>query len=227
MITANVFQRIFFIRYGSQTGTAFTVDQEGRQYLVSARHLCPDLEGTGHIEVCREGVWEPISVTVVGAGRPGELAEDVIVLATPRQLSPSLPMPATSAGLIWGQQVYFLGFPYGMSNHIQMHGGYPLPLIKQATMSGTVGQKLETFLLDGHNNPGFSGGPAVFKPINSDELRVFGIISAYRTQQVEITFEGKPTGLSSVTNTGIVVCPSIKRATDFIEANPIGPNVMG
>jgi hypothetical protein len=44
---------------------------------------------------------------------------------------------------------------------LDVNDGYPLPLIKGALMSGSAGYgtgKPETFLLDGHNNPGFSGG---------------------------------------------------------------------
>lgn len=225
MITANVFQRVFFVRYGEATGTAFTIDQDGRQYIVTARHVCNDLEGTGVIAIFREGQWIQVPVTVVGVGQSADLADDVIVLASERQLSPALPMTASSAGLIFGQQVFFLGFPYGLHSSALLDGGYPLPLIKQAIVSGWDGPNMATFLLDGHNNPGFSGGPAVFKPDNSNEFRVFGIVSAYHTENSVVTFNGQPTLLSSKANTGIIVCPSIKKATDFISANPIGPKV--
>ena len=95
-----------------------------------------------------------------------------------------------------------------------MNGGYPLPLVKGALTSGSIGEKgnPETFVLDGHNNPGFSGGPVVFRPANNPngELRVMAIVSAYRTEDVDVMFQGEPTGLTHSTNTGIVVCPSIQ-----------------
>jgi hypothetical protein len=96
-------------------------------------------------------------------------------------------------------------------------------------MSGSVGSKRnpEVFLLDGHNNPGFSGGPVVFRRANKigEEFRVMAVVSAFRTEDVEVRFQGQPTGLTSATNTGIVVCPSIKQVTDMIAANPIGPDI--
>lgn len=225
MITANVFRRTFFIKYGQSTGTAFTIDHGGKQYLVTARHVCPSIADGNTIAVYRHGQWLDWPVKVVGAGTPGNLEDDVIVLALDAQVSPSFSMPATSAGLVWGQDVYFLGFPYGLHTANAPNDGYPLPLIKRALMSGSVGQQVETFLLDGHNNPGFSGGPAVFRPVGSPngEFRVFGIVSAFKSENIPITFQGNQTGLSSPANTGIVVCPAIKRAVDFIEANPIGP----
>lgn len=225
MITANVFRRTFFIRYGQSTGTAFTIDHNGKQYLVTAHHVCTGITDGNTIAVHRHGKWIDWPVKVVGAGTSGNLEDDVIVFALDEQVSPSYPMPATSAGLVWGQDVYFLGFPYGIHTANAPNDGYPLPLIKRALMSGSTGQQLETFLLDGHNNPGFSGGPAVFRPVGSvnGEFCVFGIVSAFKSENIQITFQGNQTGLSSSANTGIVVCPAIKRAVDLIEANPIGP----
>ena len=214
----------FFIRYGQSTGTAFTIDHEDKQYLVTAHHVLPDIADGSTIQVHRHGQWVDWPVKVVGSGNPNNLEEDVIVLALEGQVSPSYSMPATSGGLTWAQDVYFLGFPYGLYTANINNDGYPLAIVKRALMSGSTGQ-LETFLLDGHNNPGFSGGPAVFRPVGSPngEFHAFGIISAYRTQDIPITFQGQPTGLSSPANTGSVVCPAIKRATDLIELNPIGP----
>src|SRR5712691_1662146 len=39
LITANFIHRTFRIRCGPSIGTAFTVDIDGRQYLVTARHV--------------------------------------------------------------------------------------------------------------------------------------------------------------------------------------------
>lgn len=225
MITANVFRRTFFIKYDQSTGTAFTIDHDGRQYLVTAAHVCPGISNGDTIAVKQHGQWFDWPVQVVGAGTPGKLEEDVLVLALDTQVSPSFSLPATSADLVWGQDVYFLGFPYGLHTENAPNDGYPLPLVKRALMSGHVGQHPGTFLLDGHNNPGFSGGPAVFRPFGSPhkEWCVFGIVSAFKSENIPITFQGSQTGLSSPANTGIVVCPEIKQAVGYIEANPIGP----
>jgi len=227
MITANVFRRTFFIRYGDATGTAFTIDQNGQQYLVTAAHVCGGIKDDDAIYISRLDLWEEWPVKIVGMGDREALEADVAVFALPRQISPAFPMPATSKGLMWGQDVFFLGFPYGLCTTNAPNDGYPLAIVKRGLMSGSraEGHGFETFLLDGHNNPGFSGGPVVFRPLNVQEFQVFGIVSGYQTENVDVLFEGKRTGLTSPTNTGIVVCPSIKRATDIIAANPIGPKI--
>lgn len=107
--------------------------------------------------------------------------------------------------------------------------GFPIPIIKSATMAGIADYpgSYSTFLLDGHNNSGFSGGPVVFRSGENKEnpLVVLGIISGYRTEVAPVTLAGKPTELASEVNTGIVICPTIKVATDFIDRNPIGPEL--
>lgn len=39
MITANVIQRVLWVRCGTATGTAFALDVDGRQYLATAKHI--------------------------------------------------------------------------------------------------------------------------------------------------------------------------------------------
>jgi hypothetical protein len=60
-------------------------------------------------------------------------------------------------------------------------------------MSGSLGDKgsSEFFLLDGHNNPGFSGGPVVFRASNKvdKEFYVMAVVSGFRTENVQNIFE--------------------------------------
>ena len=113
MITANVLQRVFNIQIGDRQGTAFTIDHKGRQYLVTARHVVEDLTGAQRIFIVYENQWRAIDINVVGSG---EGREDVAVMACSLQLSPTLPLEATSRDLTFGQQAYFLGFPFGWNS---------------------------------------------------------------------------------------------------------------
>ncbi|MER9410652.1 hypothetical protein [Mesorhizobium sp. M0589] len=104
-------------------------------------------------------------------------------------------------GLIYGQEVYFLGFPFGWTGHFHTHDGYPLPFVKRATASLFDPVLL---YLDGHNNPGFSGGPVVFHPPNQNDFRIAGIISGYRTATEVIKIGEIVTEFSTTVNTGII-----------------------
>lgn len=217
MITANVVHRVFRLRAGEAVGTAFTIEDEGREYLVTARHVVPSFSGTGSISLFSSGGWLSLQATLVGHGS-GDL--DVSVLAVDRQLTPSgLSMPATSSGVVYGQEVHFLGFPYGyLGRYAFGPDGFPLPFVKRATLSLFDGP---LFLLDGHNNPGFSGGPVIFRQANQ-EFKVFAVISAYRYVYQPVFDGASATDLSFKYNTGIVEAYGIDEATRLIRANPIG-----
>ena len=99
MITTNVIQRTFHIRFGDSTGTAFTMDSDSKQYLVTARHVVEGITSGETLTILHERQWKKISVNVIGVGE-GE--QDVAVLATSMQLSPTFPLEATAGGLAYG-----------------------------------------------------------------------------------------------------------------------------
>ena len=219
MITANVIYRVFRLKVGLETGTAFTIEEGGREYLVTARHIAHSLQGECQIEVFRDGGWAPLQVATVGHA-PGDV--DISVLAPSERLTPTrpLPLPASSEGLTYGQEAYFLGFPYGISDRFLKETGHPVPLVKRLTVSTLFGKP---YLLDGHNNPGFSGGPVVFCPPARKEFQVAAVVSGYRWASAPVRDQqDRDTEFHLRENTGIVVAYDVKEAIALIRANPTG-----
>lgn len=217
LITSNVIHRVFRIKYGQEAGTAFSIDLDGRQYLVTAKHLLAQLLGKDHIEIFASGKWSKLPVVLVGHAADA----DISVLATDRRLTPSgLPLEPTSEGLLYSQEVFFLGFPYNiLSTYVFEGEGYPLPMVKKAIVSSL---SRNVFLLDGHNNPGFSGGPVIFGVFGQTDLKVAGIVSGYQAVDEPIFAGDQKTPLSYRYNTGIIVASFIHQATALIRKNPIG-----
>jgi len=225
MITSNVIHRVLYVRYGSGTATAFTLDVDGRQYVVTARHVVEGFGESGSIDIFANGDWQSTPARLVGHA-PGD--RDISILAVGHQITPrGLTMEPTSKGVIYGQDVFFLGFPYGLVGKFLLAGhGHPLPLVKKATVS--LFQTDELFLLDGHNNPGFSGGPVVFTAPGVNEYKVFAVVSGYKSVEQSVlaggqqvyAHEGKPLVIPS--NTGIIVAWAIDFAVQLARSNPIG-----
>ena len=94
-----------------------------------------------------------------------------------------------------------------------------MPFVKKATMSLLDG---EVFYLDGHNNPGFSGGPVVYIEPPSREYRVAAVVSAYRAEPQPIYAGSVEMPLTYRYNTGIIVTHAINAALRLIRSNPIG-----
>jgi hypothetical protein len=66
-----------------------------------------------------------------------------------------------------GQQVWFLGYPFGdpaLMSHFLDRKDMLIPFIKRGTMSAIDASRPDAVVLyiDGFNNPGFSGGPIVY-----------------------------------------------------------------
>ncbi|HEY3520038.1 MAG TPA: trypsin-like peptidase domain-containing protein, partial [Rhodanobacteraceae bacterium] len=134
MITSNVYHRIFQIRLGENTGTCFTIDIDNKQYLITARHVLDKWDPSSKGYLCHTDEWKELALTIAGIGTG---AADIAVLTTNRQLSPNLPMEPTAAASVWGQDVYFLGFPYGWRVNVDanLNRGFPLPFVKKAIIS--------------------------------------------------------------------------------------------
>ena len=219
LITANVIYRVFRLKVGQHSGTGFAVEEDEREYLVTARHLAEPLVGNCHIELFKEGAWSPLEISTVGHGE-GDI--DISVLALSERLTPERPLPlqANSTGLVYGQDVYFLGFPYGISDLILGDTGCPVPLVKRATVSSLFGKP---YLLDGHNNIGFSGGPVVFRPAGQGVFQVAAVVSGYRGQAEPVVDEGgQETQFRYTSNTGIIHAYDVNEAISLIRANPKG-----
>lgn len=225
-VTTNILQRTFHFSFGESQGTCFTVDYDNQQYIITARHLVKSITDSATIRIKHEEVWKDYPVNLVGHCE-GEV--DISVLATTFQLSPTYPLPPNSHDIILGQDVYFLGFPYGLASEIgELNRNFPAPLVKKAILSATD-SNMNIFLLDGHNNPGFSGGPVVYSPMKKPDhqFAVAGVISAYRYSMDPVYFKDKPTILEVRYNTGIIVVYGIEHAIDLISRYPIGFNLHG
>lgn len=232
MITTNVIQRTFHTRYAGGTGTIFAIDRDRRQYLVTARHVVDGILSGQIIEVFHERQWKRLPIEVVGVGE-GEA--DVAVLACHMPLAPTHPLEPSAAGLVFGQQVYFLGFPFGWdSGGENLNYDFPVPFVKAGFVSALIlGGDPSLVYIDAHGNQGFSGGPVVFVPTGQavKELQVAGVVAKAPTPLLRevvdksgrplLGDDGNPIAYFPE-NQGFVVAFHIRHVTDLIDANPVG-----
>ena len=222
-VTTSILQRTFRIRYRGGTGTCFTIDVGGKRYLITAKHVVNSIRDDETVDISHNGDWLPVRVRLVGHGA-GDI--DVTVLAPQVMFGAAHRLKHTTAGLVLGEDIYFLGFPYGLGMEVKtdLNAGFPLPLIKKAVVSA-LGLEDGPILLDGHNNVGFSGGP-VARRGTKEEQTVVGVVSGYRYDRQNVLDEhGNETSHTYDTNTGIVIAHDIRHALAIIEKNPIGERI--
>ena len=246
-VTSNVFQRVLRVRVNAgtdhaETATAFTIDVDGREYLITAKHVVQKLRDEDRIDISTNDGWSSL------------------IVIPPHQLTVNFDLPTEQGQFFYGQDAYFLGFPYGIQTSAPgANGSYPLAIIKKGIISGTITEnadkKAVVVLLDGYNNPGFSGGPIVYRDLNQSGvvMNLVGVVSGFLPEVVPVMtkheiasrdaageaakaqpwkivkrdngtfFEYVDTRRYVALNTGIVTGYKIAPALDLIRQHPIGP----
>lgn len=188
-VPSNVLKRVKRISVGQSSGTAFTIDVDGRQYIVTAKHVIASLTGAKGKITLYEGkdIHEEIEVDILRCDDP----IDIAVLVPPKQVTVNFPLPADGVkGAYVSQPMFFVGFPYGDFSLSSNDGQSAIGFVRKAIFSAQERQEKVTILyLDGTNNPGFSGGPVVFKDANLSpqaDMKVAGVISGFRNDLTEV-----------------------------------------
>ena len=222
-ITTNVLNRVYRFKAGTQTGASFTLDINDGMYLVTAKHLLSDLVEGSQPQVFTGGEWKSIKSRAIF---PSSDDVDIVAYKLSGQVNSRLPLGPLNEKVAISQTVYFVGYPHGLSSqgHLKSGSLIEIPFIKAGILSAIYAQKPDAVIMfvDGHNNPGFSGGPLVFRPASKKRFQVAGVVRGYIHEKLPIkkndnTAEDKDT-LITEGNAGIVVCYSIKHIVDAIEA---------
>lgn len=206
MVPSNILQRTFRISHNGATGTGFTIDVDGRQCLATAKHVVDGLASESSIGVMRNGAWQSVDI---GDAWYSPTGADIALLSLKNQLSPShkVVVLGDSASYFLSQQIYFLGYPYGLHTEAsQINNGYPVPFVKTGIVASfsPVSGGSQLIYCDGHNNPGFSGGPIVTISAQQ-QVTVIAVVSAYRYNEDPVLLNGADTGLTYRANTGLVI----------------------
>lgn len=221
MVTMDKLEAVIRIDLGHSCGSCFTLAQNGKQYIVTARHLLGPNPAPSYVRVWLFDQWHKVSVKVVGSDPLSEALEhDALVLSCSEQVSP-FSLSATRGSFYLSQDVYFLGYPYNMATDKVSYPNISLPLIKKSIVSGVIKSGLDDdfIVLDGYNNSGFSGGPVITALPIDGHIRTIGIISGYRTDFAPVDNDRD---LFAEVNAGMIYVTPMKRVLDYIDTNPIG-----
>jgi hypothetical protein len=119
-------------------------------------------------------------------------------------------------GVTFGQQVWFLGYPYGLGTHFS---DADIPFIKRGTLSAIDASNPDAvlFYIDGFNNPGFSGGPIIYWDFSERVIKILGVVKGYRPESAKVLVNGVEHDTVLLVNSGILVGYGIKHAFDAIQ----------
>lgn len=235
-VPIGMLSRIFPIRAGKAAGTCFLVDVDQRQYLVTARHIMAGIEPGTAVEIFRHGSWTPLLFKPIF---PRNEKIDAVAIALDTALAPRLDLQVSTSGMVLGQKVFFLGFPFGLASRSKDRNDF-IPFVKAGILSAIDygDQQTPVVYVDGHNNPGFSGGPIIFANLGDrHRLQIAAVVSGYRNQPTEVVEVTVPDRISSengedtssqvkqkkvqivLENTGIVIGYELNQLIEAIKEN--------
>jgi S1-C subfamily serine protease len=222
-VPTEILLRTQFIKGPSEEGTAFTVDYKGKVYIVTARHVVAGVPmQNATIQEWRDGEWK--DYRTVKTIYPSSSDVDIAIFETTETVDKPFSISAYSdTGATFGQQVWFLGYPFGIFTHGATGDNTSLvaPFIKRGTMSAIDATNRDAVVLyiDGFNNPGFSGGPIVFWDFTKRTYEILGVVQGYREDAAKVLINGRHVDTQILVNTGILVAYDIRPAMKAIEAS--------
>jgi S1-C subfamily serine protease len=219
-VPGEILTRTYFIKVGNNAGTGFTIDHQGKLYLVTARHVIAGVPNTDAIIQVRRGDhWEDYHTAKTIY--PSSTDVDIAIFETSEKaVQPFNIAPlADTGGVTLGQLLWFIGYPFGMAGNIAMNGqAIAFPFMKRGTMSVIDASNPDAvvYYIDGFNNAGFSGGPIIFWEFSSHTYKILGVVKGYRPESAKMLINGQEVDTQILVNSGILVGYSIRHAIDAI-----------
>jgi S1-C subfamily serine protease len=221
-VPAEILARSIFIKVGNEGGTAFTLDYQGKIYLVTARHVVAGVPAENAIiQINKDGQWQDYH-TVKTLYPPSGDADIAVFQTSEKAAKPFTIAPAgDTGGVTLGQPLWFIGYPFGMAGHVIMKGSGAavLPFIKRGTMSAIDVTKPDAvvYYIDGFNNPGFSGGPILFWEFSTHTYKILGVVQGYKADTAKQLVNGQQVDTHILVNSGILVGYGIQAAIQAID----------
>lgn len=225
VVPVQCWMRTFKVDFTGGAASAFVINHRDRQWLITAKHVADAAVRNGVAALTLTGE-NGLDVELSGPLVSVPLIEDgpdiaVFELGGMKIVREDLTLVPSADGIALSQEVFFLGFP--------LTGTLPLMGRLPAVRRGIVSQRahlngVAAWIIDGHNLPGFSGGPLVFANAGGmgSTWHVLGVVSGYWNHRIEVEIAGGAVpnnmGLTVPTNAGLVIVYDIKQAIDAIEA---------
>jgi S1-C subfamily serine protease len=217
LVPGEMLSRTIFIKAGNEAGTAFSIDYEGKMYLVTARHVVSDLpRENATIQIWQQEQWKDYHT--VKTIFPSSNDVDIAVFETSEKVEkPYAVTVGEESGAYMGQQVFFLGYPFGIASRFQ--NSNVAPFIKRGTLSAIDAKNPDAVVIyvDGFNNPGFSGGPILYWDLDKHIFHILGVIQGYKEDSAKVLINGQHVNTQLLVNTGILVGYDIKHALKAIK----------
>ena len=216
VITQREFSMALRIKAGAKAMTATVVNLRQGRFLFTARHGIESYP-QNPIELFYHGSWHRVDVDPV---ENPDFDYDVVAARISDTVSDQPFNETLSSGdLTASQEVYFLGFPLGLSGDSPVGFPIPIALVKRGILSGFAGAGAKRILfIDAMNTKGFSGGPVFASNPRGPGLALAGIVAKYHHREAKFPAEinGVVGTVTIEENVGITIAYPVQGVVESI-----------
>jgi len=211
----------FCIKGEGGIGTAFLYQKDGLTLFVTAQHVLGRASAGGFVYLKKPSGWTKFELNGVTIHPEGQDAATFGLSNFDITIPHRFTHPADGP-LGLGQELKFIGFPHGLENTASSPSGFSTPLVRTAFFSGVIvdpSTHKKLLILDGLNNPGYSGGPVWAPGPTPDEPSLLGLISGYRIEErgKSLVYEASAAGERPTDNLFVKLNSGIIHAIDYAD----------
>lgn len=183
LLSPNHLSTVFHLRTSRGTGTCFFYQSSGGHFFVTAAHVIAKVLPGETIYFGQGDDWIGFPVLAIAFHSRGL---DVAVFSLDYEFEAATAIDLPDPYFLPGQIVKFAGFPHGLTGQFKTFQGFSCPLIRGAFISGSIlANGEEMLLLDGFNNPGYSGSP-VWVSGDDGSAALIGMVIGFRYEKQEL-----------------------------------------
>ena len=209
----------------AEQGTAFAIAHNGKLYEITARHVVKGVseQNPTNVQIRQGSEWRMLPIKRVIYPSSADVDIAILETSTPptQPFSVETMSEADKATVVFGQPVWFLGYPFleGLGSKPRGSADTIMPFIKKGIYSAIDASNSDAVVLyiDGLNNPGFSGGPVVYYDFGLRRYLILGVVMGFRNDTAEAIVNGKRVETSILVNSGILIAYDIKHAIVAID----------
>lgn len=153
-VPQGILNRVFPFGFKEHSGSCFAIDIANKQYIITARHLVPGIKDNDIVKLFINTAWINLKVRPIFAKNE---KTDIVALAGDKLVAPKMEIYIGLKGIFVGQDVYFLGFPFGLATKFEKPTPTHIAFIKKGILSAIDARQSSGHILyiDGHNNLDF------------------------------------------------------------------------
>lgn len=211
--------RVLHTQFDAKRFTSFVLTVDGENYLVTAAHCVESVINNGELvtffrQYDVPNQWSKLNTTFIAKNQDKKVDVALFRLEDHDSFTWTDVLPGTNEGLLFGQDVYYMGFPQALQHTVPYPElTIPMPVVRKGIiMAQTEGR----FIVDSLALDGFSGSPMYYQRGLTGEWAIGGVITSYPLVEREVALIDDHNKIPLYTDGHMTDCTPIQKVLDLI-----------